>query len=75
MLKRGRRSVFQSYFNQLFKHLKAQAKPGFLIGGGGDQTTNRMHWHYQKFSRKKVFVGQRYRRMEDQKLWPDLTLN
>ena len=35
---------------------------------GGAQTTNHMQWRHQKFSKKEVFVGQRYRRMEDLKL-------
>ena len=34
---------------------------------GGAQTTNHMQWRHQKFSKKELFVGQRYHRMEDLK--------
>ena len=33
---------------------------------GGAQTTNHMQCRYQKFSKKELFVGQGYRRMEVQ---------
>ena len=40
--------------------------PEFLIGGG----LNHMQWRHQKFSKQEVFVGQRYRRVEDLKSLP-----
>ena len=33
----------------------------------GAQTTNHMQRRHQNFSKEEVFVGQRYRRMEDLK--------
>ena len=36
----------------------------------GAQTPNYMQWRHQKFSKKELFVGQRYRRMEDLKPQP-----
>ena len=35
---------------------------------GWAQITNHMQWRHQKFSKKEVFVGQKYRRTEDLKL-------
>ena len=40
----------------------------------GGQTANHTQFRYPKFSRK-IFVGQKYRKMEDQKLGPDLPFN
>ena len=37
------------------------------IFNGGGQTTNYMQWRHQKFSKREIFVIQRYRRMENQK--------
>ena len=34
-----------------------------------------MQIRHQKFSKKELFVGQRYRRTYDQKPWPGLALN
>ena len=34
----------------------------------GAQITNHMQWRHQNFSKEELFVGQRYRRMEDLKL-------
>ena len=42
----------------------------FFTGGG--QPTNPLQWRHQKFSKKELFMVQRYRRIEDQKLWPGL---
>ena len=36
---------------------------------GGGQTTNYMQQRHQKFSKDELFVGQRYRKMEDLKPW------
>ena len=36
----------------------------------GAQTTNHMQSRHQKFSKEKLFVGQRYHRMEDLKSLP-----
>ena len=44
----------------------------FWLGG---QTKNDMQWRHQKFSKKELFVGPKYRRMEDQKPWPGLVLS
>ena len=41
----------------------------------GIQTTTHMQRRHQKFLKKKLFVEQRYRNMEDQKPWPSLALN
>ena len=41
----------------------------------GVQTANYMQWGHQKFLNKEIFVGQRYRRMEDQKPGLGLVLN
>ena len=41
----------------------------------GAQTANHMQCRHQKFSKEELFVGQRYRRMEDQKPWLVLALN
>ena len=51
---------------------RAKALPGFLIGGA--QSKNHMQRSHQKFSKEELFVGQRYRRMKDQKPWPGLAL-
>ena len=40
---------------------------------GGAQTANYMQWRHQKFSKKELFVGHRYRRMEDLKSWSVVT--
>ena len=45
----------------------------FLLGGGGgeeDQTT--CNDVIKQFGNEKLSTGQRYRKMEDQKLWPGL---
>ena len=34
-----------------------------------------MQWRHQQFSKEVLFLGQRYRRMYDQKPWPGLALN
>ena len=41
--------------------------------GGGGQTTNHMQWRHQKFSKKELFVGQKYGRTEDLKSWSVVT--
>ena len=38
--------------------------------GEGGQTTNHSQRRREKFSKEELFMGQRYRRPEDQKLWP-----
>ena len=57
------------------KHLQdAYAQPKFLIGGEG-QTTYHSQWGNQNFSKREIFMGQRYRKMEQQKLGPGLECN
>ena len=48
-------------------------KPGFLIGGGEDQTT--CNDVIKQFGNKKLSTRQRYHTMEDQKPWPGLARN
>ena len=36
----------------------------------GGQTTIHLQWRHQNFSQEEVFVGQRYRKVEDQKPRP-----
>ena len=43
--------------------------------GEGAQTTNHIQWRRQKFLKQEVFVGLRYRKIEDQKPWSGLPLN
>ena len=45
----------------------------FDWGGGANQKSHAMK--SSEIFEKGIFVGQRYRRMEDQKPWPGLALN
>ena len=40
----------------------------------GGPTKNHMQGRHQEFLKEELFVGQRYRTMEDQKPWPSLAL-
>ena len=66
-------------FCALFLHIYALLAPqkgGYMLTAigvarifwlGGAQTTYHMQWRHWKFSKKELFVGQGYRRMEDLK--------
>ena len=45
-----------------------RCSPDFRLGGG--QNTSHMQWRHQKLRKRNFLLGQRYRRMEDQKPWP-----
>ena len=57
-----KKKVFKNFFQAISNSL---AYPKFLIGGGLNHKSHEMT--SSKFSKKKVFVGQRYGRMEDLK--------
>ena len=57
-----KKKVFKNFFQAIFNLL---AKPEFLVGGGLNHKSHEMT--SSKFFPKQVFVGQRYRRMEDLK--------
>ena len=57
------KNFFGKLLSSMWQNRRSQ---DFWLGGGG-QTTNHMQWRHQKFSKKELFCGQRYRRMEDLK--------
>ena len=59
------KKVFKNFFQAISNLL---AYPEFLIGGGLNHKSHEMT--SSKFSEEEVFVGQRYRSMEDLKPLP-----
>ena len=56
-------------YNVGFIHRRSQS---FDLGGGG--VTTHMQSRYHPIAKEKLFMWQRYRRMEDQKPWIGLAL-